>query len=238
MSGYRSLSLDESLGRWQVWAIAAGGVVIWGAVRSGAVGGFLRFLGRHPVTTTIISADLTRRMIEPARHVVNVGSALIQMRSVLVQANQSLEAVVPLLPDIGVPGGIFESDPQEAVIGATGVMCRIGIRAALGIGRPLFQNRRSFQYLWGRWASLHSSNVSAARNARYLFGIVRSFQLSDVAMGSVIAILFIGVAEAAWTVHFGYDDPDDPYDDQPGGPGNGPAGSGGGGGGGARLLTV
>lgn len=35
-----SKTIGEGLGRWQVWVIAAGGVCIWGAVKSGVLPAF------------------------------------------------------------------------------------------------------------------------------------------------------------------------------------------------------
>lgn len=230
MSESVTSSIGESLGRWQVWVIAAGGAAIWGVVRSGAVPAFLRFLGRHPVTTTIISADLVSRMIEPATHIANVGSALIEIRSALRVTNQELETVLPILPDISTPHGMFEPDPQEIVLGSRRIISSIGIRGAFAIGRPLIQNRHSFQYLWNRWAGLHSSNIEAVRNARNLYKIFMSVEGRDFLAGGIIAFLIIGASELAWTLYF-----ESGRKDSPGGRGPGDSDDAGGGG---HLITT
>lgn len=198
--------MPDGFDRWQVWAIAAGGVVVYGAVRSGLVSAFGRFLARHRVTVTFFSIPPVAAAIEPATHVANAGSALIQAHRAAAEASRNLEAVIPILPNIATQHGIFEPDPDALVVGSRRVLMQHGIRGGIEILRPLIQQRESFFYLWDLWRSRFSSSGDAIASALDIYSIVASFRKQDFVLAAGIGILVIFVSEGAYRLCIAYAD--------------------------------
>ena len=91
---------------------------MYGAVRSGVASSFAKFVSQNKALATFVTTDMMSWMVGPARHLVNAGTALIQVRNALAEANRDLTAVLPMIPDVPGPGGLNDQD-VDALIPST-----------------------------------------------------------------------------------------------------------------------
>jgi hypothetical protein len=199
-----SVPLDSS--RWQIWAITAGSVVVYGAVRSGLASSFAKFVSQNKALATFVTTDMMSWMVGPARHVVNAGTALIQVRNALAEVNRDMTAVLPVLPDMPGPGGLNNQDVDALIINGRETISKFGLKAAFAVGKPLFRYRSDLAYVWDTWRSMFSSGTGAVRTALDIYRMAASFTASDVRHGVGMAILMVGVSEMGYQMYFAHAD--------------------------------
>jgi hypothetical protein len=206
MSGSIGVSVPLDASRWQIWAITAGSVVVYGAVRSGVASSFAKFVSQNKALATFVTTDMMSWMVGPARHLVNAGTALIQVRNALAEANRDLTAVLPMLPDVPGPGGLNDQDVDALILNGKDVISKIGLKAAFSVGQPLFRYRSDLLYVWDAWRSMFSSSTGAVRTALDIYRMAASFTSSDVKHGVGLAILMVGVSEMSYQMYFAHAD--------------------------------